>query len=123
MADADNGIGINPTDNVSTGVGSSLLQLQGVGSDHKRDKKEEKPQRKQSTVGRFDAKFIDGTFFERKVQHKVDDRLSSETEEFCDVWAIDKGELSTWMRGKRDVGQVLDSEVQIKTEPGERITV
>jgi len=94
----------------------SCFQLTGVGSDHKRDKKNERPQRKQSSVARFDAKFIDGNYFDRKSRNKVDDDISSEADEVCEVWAIEKGERPAWMRGGHNTGQALDSEVKIKTE-------
>jgi hypothetical protein len=75
----------------------TVLQLHGVGSDRKREKKAEKPHRKMSSVARFDAKYIDGKFFERNATHKADE------EELHEVWAIEKG----------------TGEVKIKTEPSD----
>lgn len=118
-------IDASATDSVSTASSvqedtqnDTFLQLHGVGSDSKREKKAEKPHRKLSSVARFDAKYINGNFFERKAAHKVDDQLSSDTEELGEVWAIEKGERSSWIRGGHGTGHVLDSVVKIKTEPG-----
>ena len=99
-----------------------------VGNDRKRDQKIEKVSGEK--VSKFDAKFLSDSIFARKSSQKDDVGMVSYEDDLKEVFAIEKGASTDWIRGRKDryivskidLGKSVpggdDTEIMVKQEPG-----
>ena len=79
-------------------------------------------------MSKFDAKFLNDSFFARKPSQKDDVGMTSCEDDLHDVFAIEKGASASldWIRGRKDryiVSKIAlikdDTDIIVKQEPGE----
>ncbi len=77
-------------------------------------------------MSKFDAKFLNDSFFARKPSQKDDVGMTSYEDDLHDVFAIEKGASLDWIRGRKDryiVSKIDlikdDTDIMVKQEPGE----